>query len=508
MNVELPRALSSKNPIAWFGLFGPGAVIASLTIGAGELIFSSRGGSIFGLRLLWYFALVLVFKWVLVYGVARQIILTGKHPFQRWMNIPGPRGWLCMVFLLLAVISFPIWVAFHAGTTGTLLAGITGTAGWINGAGHYGWGIALLILALWLVSQGGYQRLEKIQLAIVLGMLCAVVVSLILLKPNWIDLATGLLVPRPLVYPDWIGKFKEFAGRPLWVEVMTYVGVIGGSGFDYLAYGAYLRDKNWGATDGIDTIHQLPAGDARRHLLRRWLRAPLVDCTMSFLIVLVFSAVFVTCGSMLLGPSQLIPAGSNLLSLQAQFVGDSYAWLRPLYFLGAFLTMFGTLYGTIEVAPAILREMALALGLKEKAWRRLAVGWCGLGGCGILLWSLLLGRFGAAQNPPGLVAILTPANLFTGVLACGFICASNLWVEQRFMPPDFRAGRILRSLSAIAAVAFSLLGIKAYWDHSRWASFLILGGTVLAGCGAAYWVQIQNRNRLNKSSPPPSFRPE
>src|SRR5205809_4568349 len=120
---ELPPALCSRNPFRWLTVFGPGAVIASLTIGAGELIFSSRGGAIFGYRLLWFFVLILVSKWVLVFTAARHIVLTGAHPFQRWMDFPGPRGWLPIALLILAVISFPFWVCFHAGTIGTLLSG-------------------------------------------------------------------------------------------------------------------------------------------------------------------------------------------------------------------------------------------------------------------------------------------------------------------------------------------------------------------------------------------------
>src|SRR5262245_54983778 len=123
----LPPALFSRNPLAWLTIFGPGAVIASLTIGAGELIFSSRGGAIFGYRLLWFFALILLAKWVLVFVTARHIVLTGAHPFQRWMDFPGPRGWLPIALFLLAVISFPIWVCFHAGTVGTLLSWLAGT---------------------------------------------------------------------------------------------------------------------------------------------------------------------------------------------------------------------------------------------------------------------------------------------------------------------------------------------------------------------------------------------
>lgn len=83
----------------------PGGGIASLTIGSGELIFSSRGGAVFGCQLLSLFLAVCVFKWALVFATARHMILTGAHPFQRWMDLPGPRGWLPMAFLLLAIVS-------------------------------------------------------------------------------------------------------------------------------------------------------------------------------------------------------------------------------------------------------------------------------------------------------------------------------------------------------------------------------------------------------------------
>ena len=116
-----------KSLFDWLRCLGPGAILASLTIGVGELVFSTRAGALFGYRLLWVFALVLFFKWLLVYSTARHMAITGAHPFQRWMQLPGPRGWFPLIFFLLAVISFPIWVAFHAGTVGTLLAFITGT---------------------------------------------------------------------------------------------------------------------------------------------------------------------------------------------------------------------------------------------------------------------------------------------------------------------------------------------------------------------------------------------
>ena len=51
------------------------------------------------------------------------------HPFERWLALPGPRGWLPAVMFVFAVPCFPIWVSFHSSVIGDLLAGLTGTKG-------------------------------------------------------------------------------------------------------------------------------------------------------------------------------------------------------------------------------------------------------------------------------------------------------------------------------------------------------------------------------------------
>ena len=48
-----PDGLRSRNPLGWLRFFGPVAVIVSVTVGSGELIFPSRGGALFGYQLLW-----------------------------------------------------------------------------------------------------------------------------------------------------------------------------------------------------------------------------------------------------------------------------------------------------------------------------------------------------------------------------------------------------------------------------------------------------------------------
>jgi hypothetical protein len=289
-----PHALSSRNPLRWLAIFGPGAVIASLTIGVGELVFSSRAGAIFGYRLLWFFVLVLILKWALVFSSARHIVLTGAHPFQRWTELPGPRGWLPIVFSCWPFRASPFGFYFHAGTVGTLLSSLAGTEETLRGGAYLVWGIATLAIVLALCFAGGYAALERIQLAIVLVMLSSVVLAVFLVHPDWQEFLKGLFVPQALHYPTWLAaeSHGEIAARPVWVEATTYVGVIGGSSYDYLAYVSYLRDKRWGrAGSPIAKAADLePALRNNAEATRLWLRAPLIDCTLSFL------AVFLFCG--------------------------------------------------------------------------------------------------------------------------------------------------------------------------------------------------------------------
>jgi len=452
-------------------------VIASLTIGAGELIISSRAGALFGYRLLWFFLLVLALKWVLVFATARHMVLTGVHPFQRWMELPGPRGWFPMVFLLLALIAFPIWVGFHAGTLGTLLAHLTGTQYAWRGGFYLLLGIGMLAIVMGLVAAGGYERLERIQLVIVALMLACVVISLLLLKPDWIELLKGCVFPQVPRYPAWIIEHPAVATRPVWVETITYVGVVGGSGYDYLAYVSYLRSKGWGNA-GCATPCNPTNVDPR------WLRAVWIDSLLSFLAVLIFAAVFVAAGAKVLAPEHKVPGGANLLTLQAAFVSPLYQWLQPLYWVGAFLAIFGTLYGTIEVAPAVLREFVAAFqpGATMHHIRSWAVWWAALGGLIATAWTLGYHLLSPGTTDPGLITLLTPANLFTGVLACGFICALSLWTDHRFLPRDLQMPWPLRLLLAIGAITFLALGIKGYWDHSGWTALAIFAGTIAGGC--------------------------
>ncbi|MEZ6062398.1 MAG: Nramp family divalent metal transporter [Planctomycetaceae bacterium] len=500
----LPRTM-----LQWVLIFGPGAIIASLTIGTGELIFSTRGGALFGYDILFVFVVISALKWGLVISTSRHMILTGVHPYERMIDLPGPRGWMPIALLLMATICLPIWISFHSGVLGNLTAWITGTRGLFGGGIDYVWGAGILVAVLILSATGGYSVLERVQLFVVTAMVFCAVVTLVLYQPDWLRFVFGL-APKPLAYPDWLTeKYPEIARHSVWIEATRYVGVIGGAGFDYLAYTSWLREKHWGILPDRATSEQLEEMAASPdHEVRKWIRAPVVDCAISFFLIVAFSAVFVASGAIILGPAHVVPDEESLLNLQARFVTKIHSWLLPLYVIGAFLTMLGTLYGTIEIACSIADEIVRSF---FSHWsprtagrlRRIVLAWCAPLSLAILLWLFIrqsatepipitqaastaaAASIDVEHNPENaakpesdgqtdeparrgrpriLLTILTPVNLFTGVLACGLVCSLSIWMDRRWLPAKLRPPVWLTAMNLVSAVVFLGLGVKGYWD--------------------------------------------
>ena len=470
-----PSPSRRRSLIDWIRILGPGAIIASLTIGTGELIFSARSGVLFGYSILWVFVLILVLKWSMVFALARHFVLGGVHPIQRWVELPGPRGWLPMTMLMLGTLLFPVWVGFHSGVIGTLLSQLSGLNPHLA---------AVLTLAsvMVIVYRGGYESLERIQFGIVVAMVLGVVISLIVLQPDWVQMLVAMVWPTRIEYPEWLFTNKDYESitrRPVWVEVGTYVGVIGGSSYDYLAYVAYVREKGW----------EKPALSSSSTVAEKqdavWL--PCVDLTVSFAAVLVISAAFVASGYLVLGPSHRIPNDSNMLNLQAEFLTRLHPWLYPLYVIGAFLTMYGTLYGTIEVAPAVFSEWSRAYRGRVTPFMRFrTVTWCAAGGMAVITGRWLTEVFQTGKTGSGLslVDLVTPCAIVTGVFTCGIICWINIWMDRRFLAKPLQMNMILIGLNLVAGTAFFAVGLRSLYDIP-WLgiySWIVLG--VLFSLGA------------------------
>lgn len=456
--------LSFRNALLFLG---PGTVLAAATIGSGELVFGSRNGAVFGYSLAWCFVWAGVFKGIQVYTAARYLTLTGEHPMMRWREIPGPRGWFPLLIGGMSILVMPIAYSVIPKILSTLMnhwLGIDKDNPQFTLMSRVGASVFLLACFL-LFLLSSYSTLEKVTLALLLVMLLCIGVAVALTFRSPLSFLMGILLPQVPDYEPWVStKYASFTSRSPWEEVAIYLTAVGGGSYDYVGYIGMLREKRWGRTslgNGPDrTIAVLrtleenteeAAVEVRKG--RLWLRAPLIDCALSFSFVVVISLLFVILGAEILHPRQLIPDSSQLLTVQESFLTLIHPSLRILYALAVLLAFFGTLYGAFNVYTWTVFETLRSTWpnktrLKLKSIERYVLAYCVIGGLA-LIWIDL--------EP---VAVITLVAVFGGAPTCAAWCFAMLWTDRRFLPAPLRMGIGLRLMTLLAGLAMSVLGVK------------------------------------------------
>ena len=167
-------------------VFGPGAIIASVTVGTGETIFAPRVGALFGYAMLWVVLAAVVFKAVQVYAGARYIVLTGEHPLRAWSRIPGPRAWVAKLVGVVSVIAFPMWAAALSDALGSLCIWITGI-GSRSSWGRPLWGTAIILTATTLSLIQTYNIIERISTLILALKMGLILLAILLVKRGKVE---------------------------------------------------------------------------------------------------------------------------------------------------------------------------------------------------------------------------------------------------------------------------------------------------------------------------------
>ena len=459
---EPSAELNRGGLVAVLKYFGPGAIIASVTIGSGETVFASRGGALFGYALLWCFVGGGVMKFVQVYTAARFITLTGEHPIERWRYLPGPEGWVVWLLSGLTILCFPLWLSGLP----MMLGGLTVWIGGLQGVPVWGderlWGTLFAGAAIALTMVQSYGTLERMQTIIVGVILSMILLATFASQPDWLAALYGTIVPTLPAYAPWVAeRFPAIAARSPWIELGTYLGAIGGGTQDYFGYIGMLREKAWGLLGRTGDAGRegvaIATDDANVARGRRWLRAPLADTGGSFLLVVLFTLAFMILGASLLHPREVVPAGLQLLSVQAEFLTLLHPQLLYLYQFGVFTAFFGTIMGAYELYVRTTHECLRPVSQKIRAMplaqlRPWVVGYCGVAGIAIM-WS--------GGNP---IDIVTPAALFGGVLTCGIWCLLMVWTDHRFLPPSLRMGWLLRLMNIGSGLFLTGWGIRGVAD--------------------------------------------
>lgn len=442
--------------------FGPGAIIASLTIGSGESILASREGAVFGYAVLWAVVVGSVAKGALVYASNRHITLTGEHPMMRFAKVlPGPRGWFPLLLALICLASFPGWASGVAVALGDFIESM--------GAGNgTAYSVGLLLFAAVLSWVGGYTLLEKVQVVIAGLMVVLVLVAVFVAQPDWLGVLKGL-VPGGFEYEPFVAdKYPDIVTTSVWVELVVFMGGLGGGMYDYIGYTGMLREKKWGMLGHreIDAIgNQLAAMEARDRIplstepedvanARAWSRAPLYDMLAAFLALGIIAAAFMINGAAILGEKQLVPEGNDVLTHQSEFLASVAPLFEYFYIIAIVMVLFGTIYALWEAYSWTTYESLSAVSEKVRARGQRGIRpfvylWTGVG-------ALLMIASGAE-----FVELITPASIVGGVFACGIYGAGLLYVDKVNIPAEYRMSTLLRTLVAVGSVFLTVCGVIA-----------------------------------------------
>ena len=420
---------------------GPGAIVASATIGAGETVLAVRMGAWGGYELLWLILLAAICKsFLTLYLLGRYSAVSGEAVADRLIELPGPRGWLLWILLILEGLVAPLVFVVIAVPCGQLMSNILASIGVMI---SYKWlALGFVSLAIIVGMTQSYQTLERSQIVVCLILLAGTVTATLLTGPDVKEIFRGFFrfghVPP---YPDWLPS--EISDRSQLLELASVFGYAGSIPMNYIVYSNWVLLKGW-------TVRR--NGSSRSDLSQalgplRW------DVGFNVVLVLLVTAAFTIAGAAILNPLHRIPNGFDLLTEQAHI----FARISPAVIWLYYVTILTALWGTLNALPEIyargahsfLRQL-LSKG-KELEYRKVMniFGGLMLGLTWVFIWT---------ETTP--IFMIDLVALFSTNIGVGLVCLAALWLDRQ-LPSQDRVSRWIWWATIAAAAVINLMSLIA-----------------------------------------------
>ena len=279
---------------------GPGLLAAAAGVGAGDLVATMIAGAEYGTALLWAAVLGTILKLALAEGVGRWHLASGSTLLDGWRRL----GYWATVFFGVYIV---IW-GFVYGATAMSAVGLPLNA-LFGGLSVRYWAMIAGVVGLVLVWAQRYQMFEKLMTVLVLVKFVTVVSVAVLVSPDLVALAGGL-VPR---LPEG--------------SVINVLGLIGGVGgtITMAAYGYWMMAKGWKGTG--------------------WLSMMRLDNAVGYVMTGIFVVAMLVVGSEILLGQDITSGDSGLLTLGTE-LGERYGeWARLLFLIGFLAVTSSSLLG-------------------------------------------------------------------------------------------------------------------------------------------------------------------
>ncbi|MCO1660162.1 Nramp family divalent metal transporter [Pseudonocardia humida] len=301
---------------------GPGLLAAATGVGAGDLVATMVAGAQYGTLLLWAAVLGTVLKLALAEGVGRWHLASGSTLLDGWRRL----GYWATVFFGVYIV---IW-GFVYGATAMSAVGLPLNA-LFGGLSVRYWAMIAGVLGLVLVWIQRYAVFEKFITVLVLIKFVSVVSIAVLVSPNLLDVANGL-VPR---LPE--GSV---------VYVLGLVGGVGGT-ITMAAYGYWMIAKGWKGTG--------------------WLSMMRLDNTIGYVMTGIFVIAMLIVGAEILLGQELTASDTGLLTLGEELGARYGDWARILFLIGFLAVTWTSLLGVWNGVSLLFADWTRTIRLPHGA---------------------------------------------------------------------------------------------------------------------------------------------
>lgn len=438
--------------------FGPGAVVASITIGQGQLILGPQIGAWAGYSLLWLISINIA-SFIIAYIGCRFMLLSGINMMDLFAIKIKKLNW---IFMLIVFIFVPLFTAAIVTTLGQSIE-------WIVGRGNYLiWGISFCLFAAILAIVGRYRIVEYTQAFFVAVLGIGAIASIIVIKPSIADILPNFFkigsVPN---YPEWVyNKYPSIANTPAPLFILGYLGTLTFTIITIVGYSGWIKLKRWGIFKEKEKpekfsqkllnifikekrISYLPTNKNEMRKLKILLRPMIIDMAIAFILISLVSAAYMIAGSCLLRPREVLPSDVNLLKEQAIIFSNIAPWLKPLYQISVFFALFGTVYAGFEAVSRMLYETSKGISnrIRNMPYKKFMLY--------LMLYILSTGLPLAILSYFGIISILLILSitlLFIGVVGVIIYGMGAIYMSQKILPIEYRLGKIGLTLGIISII--------------------------------------------------------
>jgi len=119
-------AKNKKSLLNYFKYFGPGAILASMTIGAGNIVLAPRVGAwaVPAYSALWIVTFAIVTKGLTAYMATRYSLLSGEHIMTLFARF-RPRGWINIISIIIGFCLLPFMISTFLIILGNVITSFT-----------------------------------------------------------------------------------------------------------------------------------------------------------------------------------------------------------------------------------------------------------------------------------------------------------------------------------------------------------------------------------------------